>query len=105
MAGLNLIINSCQQKGQPAELIATRSNGPAKILEFPFHLTDYSPILSICNDLIPSEWNTRIQEFRSQEIALVKARQEYIAQCKLEYVQILKPVLETFKQENPELFI
>lgn len=86
-------------------LLMQKSNGPAGIIEVPYHMEDYSTLISECTKHIPTEWQQTIDSLYQQERQLIKYRQQLMAQYRKEILNIVQPVIINFKLDNPEYFI
>jgi hypothetical protein len=104
MPGLNLLINQYTGKSTNTAISIQKSNNNW-IANVPYHMSNYGPLVGYVQHLVLPEWQAEISSIFEQERTLVKRRQELMASYKDKLRESLPPLIEQFKNENPELFI
>lgn len=102
--GLNLLIDQYTKKPTGTSITIQKSSNN-HIAAIPYQMSTYAPLVDYVQHLVLPEWQAEISFIFEQERALVKRRQELMASYKDALRESLPPLIEQFKDENPELFI
>lgn len=103
MTGINLILSDQLDRQKP--LLRITKSGTNQICPIPYHMDSYTPLTDSLQNLIPEEWQTTIENLRNEERALIKKRQLLMAEYKLALIPLVTLAIESYKKENPEMFI